>query len=149
MKYLLLAIVFITLLFVPRIAVRSLFSEKPQVVIETHLSQNNLWSLIQEWRSKNGFQPYTKDQNLCKIAEDRLDDGDKLDHKYFLEKYSNYPSLLSENKTGASTEKEALNNWLNSKPHFEALKKPYKYSCVATKNDYAIQIFSSCENGCP
>lgn len=117
------------------------------------LDADKLWSLIQDWRVENGLQPYIKDQRLCVIAEDRVDDGDNY-HEGFIKKmesnYYNLPEgvLVSENATGGTSEENMLQRWLNSPTHAETLGKSYNYSCVAVYGTtdpeyYAVQIFSN------
>lgn len=102
---------------------------------------DKLWPLIQDWRRSQGFQPYIKSQELCRIAEDRA--KDKLDyHKGFLEKYSSYPYVLAENVCTLAPSNIVLTNWLSSPPHRATLEKPYKYSCVACDKT-CVQIFSN------
>lgn len=112
-----------------------------QVVI--HLSAEKLTALVNEWRVSQGFQPYIKDERLCVIAQDRVDDGED-NHQGFRDKYYSYPYVLSENMIFRAYENDkALESWLNSPSHRKALEKPYKYSCIATKDDVAVQIFSN------
>lgn len=124
------------------------FLEKPIVEEPISLSSEKLTKLVNEWRVKQGFQPYEKNEALCRIAEDRSKDG--LDyHKGFREKYTGFPSIISENAATAPSETAAIYEWEYSPKHKENLSKPYRYSCIATKDNFAVQIFSSCENGCP
>jgi len=108
-----------------------------------------LWEAIQSWRQSEGLPKYQKDEGLCRIATNRVSDG--IDnHKGLYEKYGDYSSVIQENSNdGYHSEKDSLNGWLNSQAHHETLKKRYLYSCVATSGDFAVQIFSNCENGCP
>lgn len=123
-------------------------SSLPEAPIKK-INNYELWNIIQSWRKESGYKEYIKNDSLCRIALDRLDDGDYSDHRYLLEKYSKYPSVISENKTGAVDSNHALISWLNSEPHRKALERDYIYSCVASSEHYAVQIFSNCENGCP
>lgn len=108
---------------------------------EFEVIQDKLWLLIQDWRTQNGFQPYIKNQELCRIAEDRA--SVKFDnHKGFKEKYLNNPYYLSENIAGLAPAKNVFDSWLKSSPHRAALEKPYKYSCVACDKQ-CVQIFSN------
>ena len=102
-----------------------------------------LWSLIQDWRLKNGLQPYIKDQRLCEIAKDRSDDPFD-NHKGFFDKYGNRPYILSENVASwVSTELQTIYGWLNSPGHLANLKNPYAYSCVICQQSTCVQIFSN------
>lgn len=121
---------------------------------EIRLNETLLWNVIQTWRKKSGYKEYIKNDSLCRIAEERVkylkDKGfSGFNHEGFHKYYDNYQSLLSENMTGGINEQDALERWLSSTPHRNALERNYKYSCVAAEMDYAVQIFSNCENGCP
>lgn len=112
---------------------------------DNSLNAEKLFSLVNKWRVKTGFQSYEKHEALCRIASKRNYDN----HKGLLEQYSKYPSVISENMTMAPTEQNALYDWLHSKTHKKALEASYKYSCIATQGNFAVQIFSNCENSCP
>lgn len=107
------------------------------------LSSDKLWSLVQEWRHSEGLLPYTKDQRLCNIARDRIKAGDD-DHGGFYAQFSSSPYELSENSVWHTTDEAgALKSWLKSPRHHEALLRPYKYSCLVTDGNNALQIFSN------
>jgi uncharacterized protein YkwD len=115
--------------------------------VNDSLDAEKLTTLVNEWRVKSGFQPYLKNDALCRISEDRVKDGADS-HKGFVEKYYSYKSVLSENMTISPTNNGALTSWLNSTPHRKALEHNYKYSCISTDFVNSVQIFSNCENGC-
>lgn len=111
------------------------------------LNADQLWSLIQTWRQSDdcrpgGCQTYIKDQRLCEIAEARVKDGSD-NHEGLYSKYSSYPYAIQENSTGAFSDDEALQKWLNSPPHAATLRKDYRYSCIAVSPTFTIQIFSN------
>jgi uncharacterized protein YkwD len=122
----------------------------PQVVVipttkEWKPDSDSLFALIQRWRVDNGYAEYTEHEELCSIAATRAVDNanDTYDHQGFLEKYKDYPYLLSENITKAFSEEEALKAWLDSPAHRKALETNYKYSCVKCYGTSCIQIFSN------
>jgi uncharacterized protein YkwD len=120
------------------------------VITDRPLDAEKLWTLIENWRVSQNLSSYKKNSRLCDVATIRVNDPPLDNHKLFLERYQSYPSKIAENLADyAQSEQETLNGWLNSPSHFENLKYQYKYSCIAIKNSYAVQIFSSCENGCP
>ena len=153
MKYriLVVSILFLACLFGPKL-IRS-FLERPnidpQVQAPVSLSSEKLMQVVNKWRVEQGLQSYVINDALCRIANDRVPDG--LDfHKGLLSRYSSYPSVISENEIiGSKSEAQALYSWLGSPPHEKALKTNFKYSCIATKGDFAVQIFSNCSAGCP
>lgn len=118
---------------------------KPEPVKAKSISADVLWTIVNDYRVSKGLQPFEKSETLCEIARDRINDGWDA-HKGFNEKYYYYSSQLSENMAYGNSEEELLNNWLNSTPHREALEKDWKYSCIASRDDYAVQIFSNLEN---
>ena len=150
MKYraLIIFLTLFTLLFSFRFGPSLVKSFSNSEIRKTSLKVEKLTSLVNKWRVESGFQRYERSEGLCKIAEDRTKDGTDY-HKGLYEKYSHYPSVIQENSTGGLDEQIALDAWLTSPPHRATLEKPYKYSCVATDGYFAVQIFSSCENGCP
>lgn len=151
MKYrvLIVLMLFIAFLFGPSLA-RSFFEKKPVQDVPVSLSAEKLTQLVNEWRVKQGLQPYKENEALCRISESRvLEVSNGFTHERFLDTYKNYPSYVSENLSRADSEPSAIYGWEGSKSHKEALLKPYKYSCISTKDNFAVQIFSNCENGCP
>jgi uncharacterized protein YkwD len=115
----------------------------------TSLNKDKLWSLIQDWRKSQGLPPYIEDQKLCEIARDRVKAGND-DHQGLISKmevnYYHLPQnqIIAENyNIGATTEDATLRYWLNSPSHLEALKHPYRFSCLATREFEALQIFSN------
>lgn len=111
-----------------------------------------LFEVINDWRVENGYKRYLKHDSICEITDKRNKQILlNYSHDGLLDKSWEYPSLLSENLTATdgADPKIALNNWLASPTHHEALKRPYKYSCVSCIGYYCVQIFSNCENGCP
>lgn len=109
---------------------------------EVKLDAEKLWQITNDWRLSEGRKPFIRDQRLCDIANGRVNDG--LDsHKGLLERYSAYPYVISENLGIDISEQEMLRGWLLSTPHATALRASYKYSCIATKDNFAVQIFSN------
>jgi hypothetical protein len=115
------------------------------------LSQEKLWSLIQNWRRENNLKPYIKDENLCKFAEGRLlEVADDWSHEGYREKARtmlNGYSMTAENLVkDFNSEYSALNAWLNSPSHLGSLKREYTYSCVRCNNNICVQIFGNTNN---
>ncbi len=120
--------------------------------IQKNINQEILWSLVQNWRIENNLQPYTKNQTLCTIASTRLNEvQNNWSHNKFLDRFAyKYPSLIGENLAKDWTDEiTTFNSWINSPAHLKNLKDSFIYSCLETKDSFAVQIFSSCENGCP
>lgn len=122
---------------------------KPKFFVPIELNADKLFSEINIWRTEVGKKPYTKLDSLCEIANKRVKQiVNNFTHSQFSK--LEYPSTLSENLAkNPNGEEKTIDMWLNSKSHREALESNYTYSCIATEGTYAVQIFSSCENGCP
>lgn len=119
-------------------------SEPIPVPTSASLSSKKLWSLIQDWRSSEKLQPYTEDQRLCKIAEDRVLNDFQLDnHEGLYKKYSNLPYVIQENLGLEPSEEKQLAGWLKSPSHAATLRMPYTHSCVYCNDNYCSQIFSN------
>ncbi len=108
------------------------------------ISSDKLLTLVNEWRVSEDRQPYVKDERLCNIAKDRVENDSPMDnHEGFIRKYSSYPYAIQENLVTETSEAKMLTRWLNSVPHHETLNKPYTHTCIACKEHYCSQIFSS------
>lgn len=108
------------------------------------LDADKLLNLINEYRSTNGLKPFIKDERLCAIAKDRVENFPHLDnHEGLYKKYSSLPYVISENLVESPTEGGALAGWISSPPHKKAMLSPAKYTCVYCKGDYCSEIFSS------
>lgn len=140
--FLFLSLFFLGVVVVSQISPSSKAIEAPTPISQS-LSAEKLTALVNNWRVSQGLQPYAIDQQLCSIATDRVDDGED-NHKGLYDKYSDYPYYISENMLFRGTSEEAvLQAWLNSPDHRKALEHPYQYSCIATNENVAVQIFSN------
>lgn len=115
------------------------------------LDADKLWNLVNEYRLGKNLSPFIKSQPLCNIAKDRaayLTDKyySEYNHDKFLETVNRYlsPDIeVSENITGGTSEQDALDNWLNSPSHKQAIEASWKYSCIACSSRNCAQIFSN------
>ena len=113
------------------------------------IDSDKLLSLIQNWRKDQGLSEFVENAQLCRVAEDRVLDGfDDHEGLHLKLKNGDYnflgeKVLLSENITTGLFPQDALNNWLDSPPHKEALMDDYKYTCVRCEGLYCVQIFSN------
>lgn len=113
---------------------------------ESHpLNADKLWTVVQNWRTKNHLPLFKKDLYLCSIAVERMsqikkdfshDGFNKLDFSK-----TSYRELGENLSQVGKTEEATLTAWLNSPGHRENLEKNYNYSCVVTDGSYAVQIF--------
>ena len=122
----------------------------PAIIASRSLDAEKLWSLVNNWRVTNNFQPYIRSDKLCDYAQQRLMEV-KTDwsHGDFL---SSPPSfcppgsscLWGENLArGFTNESSALSSWLTSPTHRENLEDSFKYSCIVTRDTYAVQEFGN------
>lgn len=147
-------IIFFILLALLGVGIVFSIPEAQTVATVRPLDAEKLWSEVNNWRKESGLSEYQKSGGLCAIAEKRVVEVQSVyEHNKFEADYAEYPSRISENLNKRNillaSEKEVLQGWIDSLPHKKALEKPYIYSCIATKDNFAVQIFSSCENGCP
>jgi uncharacterized protein YkwD len=118
-------------------------------VSPSNLNADKLFELTNNWRVQQGYQPYIKNQTLCNLAKIRLNDiYTNWSHDGFVETvkwwFGNRQYDVSENLAkDMSFEKQTLQKWLNSPTHKENLVKNYKYSCIAAKGGYAVQLFGN------
>lgn len=109
----------------------------------TELNSEELWQIIQDWRTSQNLPKYILDERLCKIAKDRSYDPDD-NHQTFLKKYSKYPYKIQEIAAYyITTEHQTLNGWLNSASHSAILRKSWVYSCAECTYTTCIQVFSN------
>lgn len=114
---------------------------------KTGLNALLLFNLVNEYRKKIKLPELKANENLCKIAESRLPElqeeiyGWKGMHKGFYERPISQTG--AENLISFTTEEEALNWWLNSYIHLQAIQGDYQYSCVACIGNNCTQIFTN------
>jgi len=136
---------------------KSIVTPTPVVESDTRLTEDNLWSLVQNWRTQNGFQAYTKDQMLCDFAKVRIKrvvedpnlekfkPGDHYLLSYDAERSPLRNFRLSENVGRSGDPVTMLDSWLDSEAHRIALESDFKYSCIVVEFPYSVQIFSNLE----
>lgn len=120
-------------------------------VINQSLDENKLWNFINSWEKQQGYQPYTKDENLCKAGDYLLSnpsimDNPKdwfkktnLDQSYYFSGYNPASSFNSE--------EAVFNYWTTNKDNYKNLKDTYfKYSCIKCQKLNCIQMFANIGN---
>ena len=113
------------------------------------LDAEQLWSLVNNWRTSEGLREYQKNELLCDIARSRIYQiRDDWSHDGFVPTvnrvFGNRYRDIGENlATDMITEGDALTGWLWSSTHKENLLKNYRYSCIATDGRFAVQIFGN------
>lgn len=123
---------------------------------------DKLFTLVQSWRTENGYKPYTLDKMLCGYAYIRsIEISKSFNHDLFnpfnynpnfIQEYGgmieNIIKILDDTRGTYLLEKSGkeatmLDWWLNSPPHFETLKADYTNSCIACYKDNCVQIFAN------
>lgn len=128
----------------------------------THLDADTLLSLVNAERAKTGVAPLVSDPRLVATAQGRVDD--MVARKYFSHndpitgeslvkiKASNPEcAVASENIDEGTTNQEFVDEWMNSKPHHDAmLDAKYTLTGVAVvysqKNGWWIAVQHFCQN---
>lgn len=122
----------------------------PTITVPPYIPDDadDLFQTVNEWRIKEGYQPYKKSEVACSFALKRLPQV-KTDweagHKGFYELAKSYPSntYWGENLAkGFIFTDRTLNGWLNSPLHRENLEKPFTHSCIKCDSGFCVQIFS-------
>jgi uncharacterized protein YkwD len=140
---------FLSVGFVSGALVFAIIISKNPPITNQKLDQDILFALVQEWRVENGLRPYTKSQKLCDFASKRAKQiRTNFNHDEFLKDIHTTGVLgvgeYSENLAEVyEDEKTTLKGWLNSASHSAALHRDYKYSCIATYNNEAVQEFGN------
>lgn len=115
-----------------------------------YVTGDNVFQVVNEWRIKEGYQPFKESEDTCRIATLRAPQlKSDYSHKGFLELLKKQPSgvpygkYFSENIASNQVFPERyLGSWLSSPLHRKALETNYKYSCIKCDSGYCVQIFS-------
>lgn len=111
------------------------------------LNADTIFSLINDYRNKNGLSLFQKDSTTCTIAQQR---APQVYNEIFVTgtmdaglKAMNLPYWITENIINNVTEQDAVDWWLNDNTHRQVIQGNYKYSCVACSGYSCVQIFTS------
>jgi uncharacterized protein YkwD len=123
---------------------------EPTAQVIVPISAEKLMSTVNNWRSTQGFQVYTSNNQVCSLASKRASDARiNFSHDGFIESIPLFFSsekriYLAENLSkGYDTEQETLDSWLTSTEHRKNLDADYKYSCIRCEGSYCAQIFAN------
>lgn len=116
----------------------------------TQLNAEKLMSIVNDWRQSQGLQPFSNNDNLCTLADQRVNEiQNDNSHNGFIERVNNqtfgfsYEKLGENLEQGYPNEQEALNHWLSSPEHLKNLKDNFQYSCIKCLNDKCVQEFGN------
>ncbi len=117
--------------------------------LPTSLNADVLTKDVNDWRVKNGYQPFIQDQRLCNLANERLPEV-KIDysHKRFWDHTNEFTYIKLGENLGEdwTNEQQLLNAWLQSPEHLANLQYPYTYSCIVTDGSFAVEEFANFAN---
>lgn len=109
--------------------------------IPTYINEQELWTLIGNYKQENGLQIPIKDEGLCTVARMRLGqisedwshDGFRQDWKWSItaNRFTQMAENLAKEQTDAYS---VLNGWKNSKTHNDVLMLNRLYACVECAN---------------
>lgn len=123
---------------------------KSQVVAQTqsqYISEDELWTEVNNWRKLRNYKTYQRDEQLCEYAEVRASEiKTEFNHDIFIERFKNHPFEISENMVDSTIDNDvhtAMYSWLKSTDHREALERNYTHSCIKCNDGYCVQLFSS------
>ena len=118
----------------------------PSITPYPSIDAEKLLNLINDWKIKQGSQPYTEIKNLCDLTEIRLKEiKTNFSHDGFWKHKDDYVwKNLSENLSeNYSTEQETFTGWLNSSSHSAILKSDRTYSCLRCEDNKCVQLFAN------
>lgn len=113
---------------------------------KVNIDQIKLTNKINDWELKQGYKPYIENEQLCSLADKRLNE---LKNNYEARNYVKEPAdfaynNLAENLAKDYLDEEAvLNGWLQYPTTKKNLTDYFKYSCIRCKESLCIQIFGN------
>ncbi len=111
------------------------------------LNANELFAMVNNYRSTFDLPPFKKDEAVCAIAQNRAPEvyneiyGNSAMHSGL--RAMNLPYYVNENIINFTTEQHAFNWWINDKIHRDAILADYTYSCIACHAHNCSEIFTS------
>lgn len=115
----------------------------PEQFVYPPLNAEKLSTMVDDWRTSEGFAVYKPSVEMCEIANKRLSEiKTDFSHNKFLNNDYCVECAIAENLSrGHETELATLNAWLNSDTHRGMLEDSYTHACLVTDNHHAVQIF--------
>ena len=116
---------------------------------EYNLDSDKLWMIVNDWRISEGLAEYQKSELLCDIARSRIYQvKSDWSHNGFVPTLNRivgnqYHDIGENLAKDHISEEQTLSNWLLSPSHRQNLDANYRYSCVVTDEQYAVQIFGN------
>lgn len=126
----------------------SKFFKSPTSLQRSGLDENILWNLVNDWETKQGYQSYIKDENLCNAASRLINDESLWSDKQWFKKIglnSNFQYNNGFNSTiNNYSEEAALNNWTSNNDTLKNLKDTYfQYSCIKCEKFKCFQVLAN------
>lgn len=112
------------------------------------LSADRLTEVVNEWRVREGYQPYAKANRLCEFAAIRAEEiqAEWSHSGFYYDRVCTQEEqcYLAENLAkGQSTEEQVLDDWLHSASHAANLKASYTYACIVCDNNHCAHEFGN------
>lgn len=121
-------------------------TEMPTPTLPIPFSADRLFQLVNDWRVKEGYQPYIESEFACNVASKRLPEVEvNWSHEGFYYGRFCKDCWLAENLADSIqyySEEHTLSSWLKSASHAANLKTPYTHSCIECSSGYCVHIFS-------
>lgn len=133
--------------------IAGVYSVAPKRIVEIKVNSLNSAEILNKiniHRNKIGRESLVVDDRLCTIAYRRVQEIKKdFSHDKFEIDNKESVYTLTENIAKLAGEYDSdstVKGWLNSPPHRHTIESSWKYTCVATSDNYAVQVFSSFDN---
>lgn len=111
------------------------------------LDGDKVFLLVNNYRTGKGMKEFVRDQNLCKLAQER---APELYDEIFVTgnmhaglKARNLPYWITENIASYNTEEAIVSWWLSDYIHKKAIESTNVYSCAACYKKSCSQLFTS------
>lgn len=114
-----------------------------------YINEQELWTLIGNYKQENNLQVPIRDESLCTIAKMRLGvvandwshDGFEQNWKWNLVVFNHMSENLAKNHHNATA---VITSWVNSPPHKKVLDEDNTHACIQCANinqtNYCVYI---------
>lgn len=155
-KYLLFPVLMVSAVLVGSATYTYLSAPKNELVVcntpqePRYIDEQELWTLIGNYKQKNSLQIPIKDESLCTIAKMRLGviardfNHDGFLKYHWMEQMADYTNISENLAMYVTDANQTLNAWIASPKHNEILLKNHPRNCVQCANinrvNYCVYI---------
>jgi uncharacterized protein YkwD len=137
----------------PTVAVQSAvaYNTAPETSQSTGggLNPDVIFTMVNEIRAQNGLAPFTKNGELCALANERAPElhaeifvnGNM--HAGIARRQPGIPYRVNENMIHQNTEQQAVTWWMNSPIHRSAILGNYTNACVSCEGNSCAMLFAT------